>query len=475
MLLYHGRVGFAKACRCTQACLNRFQPPRRRSVASAAGPDAWKHDSVELPIGISGRVQLDVFSAHERHERLNEPRNLLVYLPPGPCHAVGATSSLLRSTVSQLQNVLPPSTSLVRINYSLAKSANAPSTSNDLAVFPTPIHEVTTAFDYLTSSTSAFNADHDEAPKICLLGRHIGGALATMLALTEPNAIHALAVAEPVVDWVGLDEALEQLRAVAATRSLTSSSKMHAQKQARKQARAAKSLDLRDQDAPSLVAAAEELVKLRSKLFNTPSAYFDPFASPILFLRAPGRDTPLATTAGDQLLGEMSLNDTGGQGEVVDHDGDDPQQSSPSSVATSADTSDSSSGDTFANVENGAATPETPAMSPRRRKVLRRWPAVDPPESVTLPHVRVFVQSHVAGEGGNAVDIARGHAALMRAQGTEMAELMRRACFLGREKGFADERVQLSLCDPPSPGVMVIGGGMHEAAMKWVGEMFDKD
>jgi hypothetical protein len=361
----------------------------------------------------------------------------------------------------------------VRINYSLGKSASSPFTSNERAVFPTPIHEVTTAFDYLTSSTSPFNADHDEAPKICLMGRHIGGALATMLALTEPNAIHALAVAEPMVDWVGLDEALEQLRAAAA--------KTQAQKQARKQARTAKPAGLHDLDASSLVAAAEELVKLRSELFTTPSAYFDPFASAILFLRAPGRDTPLAnSTIGDELLSEMSLDDAdvdvGDHGEFVDSDADadDPQHSSPSRMASSAETQCSTSGATSAVVEVGASAPGTPAMPRRRRKVLRRWPAVDAPESVTLPHVRIFVQSDVAGAGSNAIDVPRGHAALMRAQASELAELMRRACFIGREKGFAEERVQLRLCDASSPGVEM-GGGMQEVALKWVGEIFNKD
>jgi hypothetical protein len=310
------------------------------------------------------------------------------------------------------------------------------------------------------------------------MGRHIGGALATMLSLTEPNAIHALAVAEPMVDWVGLDEALEQLRATAA-KSFASSSKMQAQKQAQKQAwkqaRTAKPGGLHDLDAPSLVAAAEELVKLRSELFTTPSAYFDPFASPILFLRAPGRDTPLAnSTIGDELLSEMSLDDAdvdvGDHGEFVDSDADDPQQSSPSRVASSAGTQ---GGPTSAVVEVGASAPGTPAMPRRRRKVLRRWPAVDAPESVTLPHVRIFVQSDVAGAGSNAIDVPRGHAALMRAQATELAELMRRACFIGLEKGFAEERVQLRLCDPSSPSVEM-DGGMQEVALKWVGEIFSK-
>ncbi|ETI23717.1 hypothetical protein G647_05522 [Cladophialophora carrionii CBS 160.54] len=472
MLPCCGRDGLLESCRTITSRLYRFRLPPRRFVASAPTHNAWKHETVELRIGVGGGVKLDVFSPRELRQSPNGPRNLLVHIPSGPACPNGTTSSLLQSTLARLQDVLPPSTSLVRINYSLAKSADFLASSNELKVFPTPIHEVAAAFDYLTSSTSTFNVSHDEAPRICLLGRHIGGALATMLALTEPNAIHALAVAEPMVDWVGIYEVLEKVRPPA-VQSLLSSPTTQAQKHAQKRARTSKSGNLHDTDAPSVVAAAEELVKLRSKLFNTPSAYFDPFASPLLFLRAPGRDTPLANaTTGDQLLSEIDQDDVDmdvGGGEYSDYDHD-AHQSSPSSMGTS-------SGIT-SHGEVGVSASHAPTVPPRRRKVLRRWPAVGNPESVTLPRVRIFVQSHVeqkAPDGeSNAIDVTRGHAALMRAQGTELAELMRRACFIGREKGFAEERVQLQLCDP-SPWAVDAGGGMQEAAMKWLGEMFKKD
>ncbi|OCT50485.1 hypothetical protein CLCR_07095 [Cladophialophora carrionii] len=472
MLPCRGRDGLLKSCRTITSRLHRFRLPTRRFVASALSHHAWKHETVELPIGVGDGVKLDVFSPRELRHNPNGTRNLLVHIPSGPGCTSGTTSSLLQSTLARLQHVLPPSTSLVRINYSLGKSADSLASSNESTVFPTPIHEVATAFDYLTSSTSTFNVSHDEAPKICLLGRHIGGALATMLALTEPNAIHALAVAEPMVDWVGIDEVLEKVRQPA-LQSLPSSPTTQAPKHAQKRARTSKSAILHDADAQCVVAAAEELVKLRSKLFNTPSAYFDPFASPLLFLRAPGRDTPLAkATTGDQLLSEMGQNDVdmdvgGGEYSDCDHDA---HQSSPSSMGSSSGTT--------SHGEDGVSPPHAPAVPPRRRKVLRRWPAVGNPESVTLPHVRIFVQSHVeqkAPDGrSNAIDVTRGHAALMRAQGTELAELMRRACFIGREKGFAEERVQLQLCDP-SPWGIDAGGGMQEAAMKWLGGMFQKD
>jgi hypothetical protein len=65
-----------------------------------------------------------------------------------------------------------------------------------------------------------------------------------------------------------------------------------------------------------------------------------------------------------------------------------------------------------------------------------------------LPYVKVFVQDpsnppDIPGSEAEAVDMNLGHAALMRAQGAELVELMRRACFFGREKSFAEERVRL--------------------------------
>ena len=289
-----------------------------------------------------------------------------------------------------------------------------------------------------------------------------------MLALTEPNDIHALAVIEPMVDWVGLDEVMEQLRAAASLSSATQ----------RRQKKG--SFNRYGVDTLSVMAATEQLIKLRSKLFHSPSAYFDPFASPMLFLRAPGQDTPTGTI-GDRLVSEMVLADHGGGYGDGDYDSepdsygpydDDWSQSSPSTVTSSA-----TQGETIGEASSDEATPE---IQPRRRKVLRRWPAVGLPESVTLPRVRVFVQAQSqagsdtwTAEETRTLDMANGHAALMRAQGAEMTELMRRACFIGREKSFAEERVQLSEC---KQGVADEGAeDLQQSAIKWVGQMFMRD
>ena len=296
------------------------------------------------------------------------------------------------------------------------------------------------------------------------MGSHIGGALAAMLALTEPNSVHVLALVEPMLDWVGLDEVADQPRAIESSKFKTSAQKRE-QRQAQGQALKGRSSTRFAVDNQFVLPAAEELIKLRSKSFKTPSAYFDPFASPMLFLRAPGRDTPLATTVGDQLNDETvpDERDSGYRREYApDAFGphDDDWQSSSSSRGHEANT----------------AFESEPTIPPRRRKVLRRWPAVGNPEDVTLPHVGIFVASEsdpATSAESTGSDIGIGHAAIMRAQGREMCELMRRACFIGRENGFAEERVQLQLCGQPEHLDEV--RSMEKSALRWVSEMCMKD
>ncbi|EXJ66189.1 uncharacterized protein A1O5_10805 [Cladophialophora psammophila CBS 110553] len=451
-----------------------FKCHQKKLFASASISEPWKHHSIELPVGVSGRVKLDVFSPDRRAAEGHGPRNLLVHLPPGPSIDANETPSI--EVLPQLQHSFPPSTSLVSINYRLGYGIDSAILPKESTCFPVPIHDVSTAFDYLTSPTSPYNADYEEAPKICLLGSNIGGALATMLALTEPNAIHALAVVEPMIDWAGLDDIVEQLR----TAETSSPISQKRQKQNATTRRGVKNQSVR--------AAAAELIKLRAKLFKTPSAYFDPFASPMLFLRAPGKDTPSATSVTDQLVHEAGLD-------LLNGYGDDDSQQSGSSTLTGLSASSHNVTETSSD-ENDTGPDLTPKTQPRRRKVLRRWPAVGLPESVTLPHVKIFVASQTGQDAhpvsSEAEDLARGHAALMRAQGLEMAELMRRACFLGREKSFAEEHVrvherqtideleqqpehQIQKCAVQPQGEKAQTKAKLQDAIEWVAGMFARE
>ncbi|KAK4945617.1 hypothetical protein LTR10_015236 [Elasticomyces elasticus] len=385
-------------------------------------------------------------------------RNILVHLPRGP-HPISSSQSTA-DELSWLSTQLSPTTSLASINYRLGLQ----DAQTEPTTFPVAIHDVATAFAYVTSSTSRFNEGQNDPPKVCLMGSHIGGALATMLAFTEPNDIHALAAVEPMVDWVGLEEIVEQLRAVEDT--------------PRKRMRHKSNLRFGVDDR-SVVAAVDDLIKLRAQLFPTPSSYFDPFAGPMLFLRAPGRDTPLGNTVGDQMVKDLGLDETDGGygGDNLSRSMGDESNSASTSSATSPHVANA----TFVSdiITSATTSPQTP---PRRRKVLQRWPSVGRPESTLLPHVKVFVEAlrDQPDTESPTIDARLGHSALMRAQGSELVELMRRACFYGREKGFAEERVQLNdhtaqpaeeaSSDPQSTSSTT--SSMQGSAVKWAEDMF---
>ena len=85
----------------------------------------------------------------------------------------------------------------------------------------------------------------------------------------------------------------------------------------------------------------------------------------------------------------------------------------------------------------------------KRRKVLRRWPPLSRPEDVMLPYFNVFVPHSSLSEAKALERIDSGSTAapldaLLRLQGIELVDLLRRACFYGREKGFGEEKVVLT-------------------------------
>lgn len=297
------------------------------------------------------------------------------------------------STIPLLLSSFLPATTIITLNYRLAPIPSP-------HVFPVPIFDTLKAFDYIASPSSPHNDGH--TPRLSLYGSHIGGLLATTVALTEPTAIHSLAVSEPLVDWVSLDENQEEN----STKSSTT----------RRKAKTS---------TPSSLPDPTRLLSIRSKLFRTSETYFDAFASPILFLRAPGRDCPSENP-------NPFLNPSPAAQVFAPYDGDDDFQT-----------------DTFT----------TSYQAPRRRKILRRWP----PNTTTPtlpPPTRVYVRDTLGSEAG-----------VLRAQGEELVEMMRRACFYGREKGVGEARVQLQkMVDIPESEVEGIVG-VKEAAM-WLAEKF---
>lgn len=405
--------------------------------------------------------------------------NVILYLPPGPLFQGHAhpVSEEVESEDSSLQNLqcainstkpgglLPQqslasmtSATVVTVNYRLGavspspksieetiqdsthtspngSSSSSPSSSLSQSQtlfykYPTPIHDTLAAFDWIKT--------HLEPAQLGVIGSHIGGSLALMLALTEAQSVKAVASIMPVTDWVGLDDycTIEQP-------SLSTSEKVHGKPKKRasrnKSPRATAPLDL------------VPLLSARETLFSSPERCFDAFASPILFLRSAGRDVPRAFPeymTGPEYPVPVLKN--------VRHealDGSFPHQESDAEDDELSETSHS---------------------TVRRRKALSRWPPYGLDYGaggngwagngvrrleVTLPWVRVYVE----GKEGEA------NGSVLADQGEEMVSVMRRACFFGREKGFGERRVGLVR----GAGDMGLGLGSREEVGGWFEEIFD--
>ncbi|KAK1068229.1 hypothetical protein LTR74_005727 [Friedmanniomyces endolithicus] len=155
---------------------------------------------------------------------------------------------------------------IVQLNYRLSPAYP----------YPTPIHDVLRGYDWikehlLPKRATALKGSPPRNGRLAVCGQLLGGGLAAMLALTECRVgqpgIVAAALSNPVMDWVDLDGDLAK---VATTASAPVAS---------------------DGTANALTT---ELQALRGKIFRKPEHYFDPFASPMLFLRSAGGAIPPA-------------------------------------------------------------------------------------------------------------------------------------------------------------------------------------
>ncbi|KAL4814300.1 hypothetical protein BDW67DRAFT_186862 [Aspergillus spinulosporus] len=312
--------------------------------------------------------------------------------------------------------------------------------------YPTPVHDTLAGLDWVL--------DNLRPTRLGVVGTHIGGSLALMLALTEPRSIHAVAAIEPVCDWTALDEYCTSSNTPA-----TSRRRRHAPK--------------------DLVP----LLEAREKFFASHERYFDSFASPILFLRSPGKDTPKVfpryRTGPEYPVPVRVVGE------------DDPEEEldlwDPYELYDEIDLSNCKS----STLDSSGQEAQPPA---RRRKALSRWPPYGldygnsgPPErysrqpikrlDVTLPWIRIFTfadhqykestsestststndspkastptsqVSEVDGSQGHKAPIKRRRTrndTVLSHQATEMVDVMRRACFFGKERGFGEKRVTLS-------------------------------
>ncbi|KAK0286929.1 hypothetical protein LTR35_004398 [Friedmanniomyces endolithicus] len=155
---------------------------------------------------------------------------------------------------------------IVQLNYRLSPSQP----------FPTPVHDVLRGYDWIKEHlfpkrALALPGRPQRNARLAVCGELLGGGLAAMLALTECRVgqpgIVAAALSNPMVDWVDLNgESAKTERMASAPIGSNAAAN----------------------------ALSTEIQSLRSKLFRKPEHYFDPFASPMLFLRSAGGAIPSA-------------------------------------------------------------------------------------------------------------------------------------------------------------------------------------
>ncbi|ODH45321.1 hypothetical protein ACO22_00199 [Paracoccidioides brasiliensis] len=478
----------------------------------------FRETNVQTPVGGSGNICINILQPVTQSPF--ERATVILYLPPGPLFLTGqldsADSAVDESERPTHQDWFPsPQHALSATTLSTVVTVNYRAGQQDeygkqkCYYYPGPVHDVLAGFDWIFENLTT--------ERLCVFGRHIGGSLAVMLALTEPRSIAALAAHEPICDWTSLDDyclktdpACEEGVAVNGNHNKGNVSKgengMLVEETAKNRRRKRKT----SAPLPDLIP----LLEARRALFRSPDSYFDSFASPALFLRSAGKDTPTLFpayhTGPDYPIPVLKV--------------------SPKEIISSPDPTRYFQGldpDLVPPPVNLDSDPEMLENPVRRRKALSRWPpyglehterpGVKPAglwsTKPNLPHVRIFVHSNLAsgpeldpapesdvdifantafsagdkkwwtvsnfGVGNLASQVEEqmepdcgpsteedvpiptspsscsqrsriprkrtleddGETVLAR-QGGEMVSLMRNACFWGRERGYAEERVR---------------------------------
>lgn len=350
--------------------------------------------------------------------------------------------------------------------------------------YPTPIHDTLLAFDWIQETF--------QPTQTSIIGTHIGGSIALMLALTESESVHAVAALEPICDWTGLDaycnvpeeehgqdQGQEQEQKEPEIDSETESSETSPK---------SRSIKKKKPQSPAPPDLAS-LLQARESLFSEPSQYFDTFASPLLFLRSPGKPVPARfpkyltgpeypipmlkprpappVPRDDDILDlwdALYMPDTK---QWIDDDG-----------VVQGDPSDSGAGDSSSSSSPTPSTASTTSTlesyTPRYRKSLSRWPPhgldwglsgttwfrprfnkLQRPQ-VTLPWVRIFIRGDSNTDNtsrdqdappkskkGNPKKKSKNEGTVTSHQATDMVDVMRRACFWGRDRGVSERGVVL--------------------------------
>lgn len=387
-------------------------------------------------------------------------------------------------TIEQPEDQLPDAEPSENEGSSTAKSAVAKSDENVPPhlvhyKYENAVHDTLTAFDWIQKNFQPSRLD--------VLGSHVGGSLALMLALTESQSIHAIAAVEPICDWTGLDEwcmvpdylpaetdaQIEKIEEHISNLRLSEDGRGAIKRKTKSQSVA----------PPELVP----LLEARRSLFAKPERYFDPFASPILFVRTPGRaipakfplyligpDHPIPVLQEKIALDIMSLGLVEDEDilrdETLEEEIDDEHFNNyyDESIYIVAD-------------QNGR---RYNLEIPMYRKALLRWPPKGLDYGVsgvnwfqphllkftrlnmTLPWVHLFVRRPESRKPGNKT--------ILSEQAKYMHKTLQRACFWGdnarkevREKGVQLSSVPSGEVWPASDSVEKTAGEWLNSVMEW--------
>ncbi|KAK2871846.1 hypothetical protein FQN49_002771 [Arthroderma sp. PD_2] len=400
------------------SCKRRiFVPQRIHRRLSSAAARYLREDVVQVPVGSSGNVTLSVLSPIEKPASSHS--NVIIYLPPGPLfersqyrRKHGSSTSNGAGAAKPAPSSLLPSENLaittlsttVTIKYRLGRvRVDGKQKSYK---YPTPIHDTLAGLDW---AVNEFQPDN-----VFVFGRHVGGSLAIMLALTESRGLKAVAAEDPVCDWVGLDDyCITDIDTNASNRTANS----HTEEL---EVDHGTSIDTQDGDTvastrkrgrkkkepPPTPPDLVPLLEARRRFFPTPEKYFDAFSSPTLFLRTSGKYIPL--TFPSYFTGSRFPTPVLKQQPKTEADAlymTDLLSSTPAASSPPTSTDDSATGE-----DN--EPPLTSLIKPvRRRKVLSRWPpsGLDygleayeaknrwaKREETVLPNVRIFVHDRDA-------------------------------------------------------------------------------
>jgi acetyl esterase/lipase len=392
--------------------------------------------------------------------------NAIIYLPPGPIfsdNAINESTMPSSQSANNYGNGPTPQELLARItgstiitiNYrlgyvpkNLLDNNNNNSETRILRQYPTPVHDTLAGFDWVLNTI--------RPERLGVVGSNVGGSLALMLALTEFQSIMAVAAHEPICDWTGLDEYctvdpddIAEVFKKGDAEQDVELELMQAQIGQIKQSSRRK----RKIAPPDLVP----LLKAREQFFQTPSKYFDPFASPMLLLRSAGKDAP---NAFPKYLTGPEYPTPVLQKPIIDEN-----------LVDLWDTYVQPDMDEKLSSAEATANDERPT---RRRKALSRWPpfgldfSTDGVLEAKLPWVKIFAHideeqapapaptvetddTKTAPQSDASSRKRRSKAkdalgdSVLASQAKEMVSVMHRACFWGREKGYGEQVVTLSL------------------------------